>query len=368
MLVLKEEHKEKIRIEKRNREINERCRRIHNPRWTLMGIDKKALDKQVQERKEKEEMERTSKEMYEKYWLQNLQKALDLERNEEKAKRFIEKDLEEFRRVQQAPHMRLSFDLNDPNWLKKQKLVNMDDHHIVGPSAILKFDGEDCNKYQRSKIQIEQNRAWLDQQVIEKWKKEEETRAADECYLQEMCNIQEMLCDKMKKEQEDKMRMHQEISEVNRKLAEEKAARERAERCAKPDGDGYTMYTHLGPALSDEPPRAGKKVSATMYKGLTEEQKAEYRRSLEQQIADLMKQKELECRSESEWDKHFVAVYREALLCARAEERKRRELRRKIMEENKKLAEEQAIRREIDKKRARAPIGCEFFNQFEKCP
>ena len=75
--------------------------------------------------------------------------------------------LSSFRFLNQQADGRREWDLYDPDAKLKDKPARVaDDDPRCGPSSIQKFEGEDLNTKARQGYQKEQNREWLDAQVI----------------------------------------------------------------------------------------------------------------------------------------------------------------------------------------------------------
>ena len=83
--------------------------------------------------------------------------------------------LNTFRATQQTPQQRREYDLNDPRALRKgQPARRGDDDPQCGVSGMQRFEGEDLGVEERLKAQMEQRRAWAEQQVLERNRKKEE--------------------------------------------------------------------------------------------------------------------------------------------------------------------------------------------------
>jgi hypothetical protein len=89
-----------------------------------------------------------------------------LEKRQEHDFHEMNRALNEFRSLHQQPENRREWDLQDPEYLKKDKPARVnDDDPRCGPASLQKFDGEDLNSHARQKYQQEQLREWSLQQV-----------------------------------------------------------------------------------------------------------------------------------------------------------------------------------------------------------
>lgn len=112
----------------------------------------------------------------------------------------LQQEINEFRKKNQRKEDRREFDLNDPDQIRNQLPARIkDDDPRCGPSSAQKwnshkkvskveqllrfrFIGEDALCEQRRKVQKEQFRAWLDQQMQEKERANRERKEAKEAY------------------------------------------------------------------------------------------------------------------------------------------------------------------------------------------
>ena len=89
-----------------------------------------------------------------------------LQQRQEHDERELNRAVNEFRAMHQQPDARREWDLQDPDYLKKDKPARVcDDDPRCGPASLQKFDGEDLNSKARKQYQQEQIREWTHQQV-----------------------------------------------------------------------------------------------------------------------------------------------------------------------------------------------------------
>ncbi|KAG9334452.1 hypothetical protein JZ751_007649 [Albula glossodonta] len=103
---------------RRNREL-QRKERIFNEKVRTIGIDKDALDYQVQERRDQGRREAEILNAYD--MVRHDQVANLLDSRQSRDRRRLEETIQHFRQNFQQPESRREFDLNDPDLLKKQE-------------------------------------------------------------------------------------------------------------------------------------------------------------------------------------------------------------------------------------------------------
>ena len=101
-------------IEKRRLLEKERHDRIFDPKTRQIGIDKAALDAQVQEKARLQQLEQQRDEFYASQALAMDQHALFLAGQSEIATRHVAKDVEQYRQKFQKKQARQEWDLSDP--------------------------------------------------------------------------------------------------------------------------------------------------------------------------------------------------------------------------------------------------------------
>ncbi|XP_038162146.1 RIB43A-like with coiled-coils protein 2 isoform X1 [Cyprinodon tularosa] len=140
-------------VERRRKREMERKERIFNDKLRTMGVDKDALDMQMQEKKRQEEAAKGEQNAYDAAMQQYNKAACLIQRRQDKEKRKMEKAMASFWHQNQQPSNRCGFDLNDPDATSQMVLAN--------------FVGEDPEQKNRQQRQREQLRAWLIQQQEE---------------------------------------------------------------------------------------------------------------------------------------------------------------------------------------------------------
>ncbi|PSN32995.1 RIB43A-like with coiled-coils protein 1 [Blattella germanica] len=340
MLMLPSDHKQAAAIERRRRFEEERKSRIFNARQRLIGVDLRALEVQIAERKAQEQDERRKDEAFHAQQVHDAQIAMQLERKMEEEKRQLNEDINTFRAVYQRPETRREFDLYDPDGLKKSLPARLlDDDPRCGPSSAQKFEGEDLSSKDRLKAQRDQYRSWLEQQVAERRAAENDRKAAQKAYDEAIIARDQRACELDRMEQECRRRLQEANFRFNKALADEQSLQHRIEETKELEDKRAEIYNHLtGDLLTENPDVANSNFGSSrkigyLYKGMTPEEREESKR-------------QAEARLEAQWQEVINGIDRHAVLQERELMRRQRELNTKILEQNKQLSKDQKSQRE----------------------
>lgn len=165
----RKEEKELLTIEKRRLAEEERKKRIFDAKNRLMGIDRNAIDEQVREKQDVEHVEKERDQFFDEQLLIHTKHGEFLQRKLEAVKKQKQRELEEFRQTNQKREYAREFDLNDPDYLKKDLPPRTsDDDPRLSISGVQRFHGEDLSKEERVLAQREQMKTWIEQQLAEK--------------------------------------------------------------------------------------------------------------------------------------------------------------------------------------------------------
>ncbi len=159
-LIFKDEvlAKEEARI-KAKREANEQRRiRYLNAKARMIGLDVQSLDQQVAEKQRLKQNEKDA-DRFERT------QAMEIER-------ILAQAMDEERQMKEFQMTQIRSDWERAVQLKRSKDAEprgVDfDNANCGPAAALKFSGEDTNRFDRIRLQKEQMRKWIQEQVAEK--------------------------------------------------------------------------------------------------------------------------------------------------------------------------------------------------------
>jgi hypothetical protein len=233
-----------------------------------------------------------------------------LKQQEFENERFrMRQELNEFRQYYQKPELSRDFDLFDPDALKKTLPARLgDDDPRLTISGAQKFEGEDLSGKDRAKMQKEQQRIWLEQQIREK-RQAEIDRKLHEKMLEDSLEARERLVTQMAmKEQCEKNKIQTEINEFNKRLTYQQEHDRQTKKREEEEDNLAEIYNHLTSDLLTENPDAAKSALgphrkiAYMYKGMSPEELENLRRIQEHQKEEMRKRRDLEKHLESKWD------------------------------------------------------------------
>ncbi|XP_022921008.1 RIB43A-like with coiled-coils protein 1 [Onthophagus taurus] len=373
-LMTDKDRKEAALLERKRAIEEERKKRIFNPRTRLYGVDYEALEKQLAEKHKREAEEREVERFYSiqtaKY--DEISKALDLKEREER--RRIQQEINEFRKNYQKPEDRREFDLNDPNYFKKLIPARLrDDDPRCGISSAQKFEGEDLASDLRYKVQREQIKAYLDQQMLEREAADKERKAAEEAYKAAVMARDQRAVELDVMEKECRKKLLVATCRYNKALADEREFQKRCAAQKEKEDSTAEMYNMLTSDLMTENPdqalsNLGKnRRIGYMYKGMNEAERAEVRAGQLNQIAEAKARREFEKRLDLEWQAYNNGVQKSIQMMDKEIERKKRESEQQIMEENRLLGVEQKNHKEYLNKvvYTNKPTAA-YFDQFNK--
>uniref|UniRef100_A0A1B0GDC5 RIB43A-like with coiled-coils protein 2 n=1 Tax=Glossina morsitans morsitans TaxID=37546 RepID=A0A1B0GDC5_GLOMM len=365
---------EAMKLEKRKQYEDQRKKRIFNAKQRLYGIDLDALERQIAEKTKQRHFEAECVRRYEQQtqMMQDAVKAKELEL--EKRKHIMESDLNYYRCRYQRKEQRREFDLNDPNWNKKSQPIRIADDDInLGISSAQIFLGEDLGFKERKQRQRAQQRAWLDQQVMER-KHAEESRVKADRILQESLHSRDKRLEDMANSER---RVRHEIVDSIRRFNGEMAKRKTEERARKKkettEDDMAEIYNMLtSDMLTENPDVAQSKTNpnkkiAFMFRGMTPEELAQFRKQQHQQMLEGKRRRTEEQLMDKQWEQYALNIDRELMLKHLEMERKKQAELQQLIEFNGKLAKEQKTQREYNNKIMNINrVSKEFYEQFNK--
>lgn len=340
----------------------------------FLQIDLDALERQIAEKSKQRHFEAECVRRYEQQtqMMQDAVKAKELEL--EKRKHIVESDLNYYRCRYQRKEQRREFDLNDPNWNKKSQPIRIADDDInLGISSAQIFLGEDLGFKERKQRQRAQQRAWLDQQVMER-KRAEESRVKADRILQESLHSRDKRLEDMANSER---RVRHEIVDSIRHFNGEMAKRKTEERARKKkettEDDMAEIYNMLtSDMLTENPDVAQSKTNpnkkiAFMFRGMTPEELAQFRKQQHQQMLEGKRRRTEEQLMDKQWEQYALNIDRELMLKHLEMERKKQAELQKLIEFNGKLAKEQKTQREYNNKIMNINrVSKEFYEQFNK--
>mmetsp|Transcript_39826 Transcript_39826/g.88539 ORF Transcript_39826/g.88539 Transcript_39826/m.88539 type:complete len:368 (-) Transcript_39826:472-1575(-) len=349
----------------------ERLKRVLDAKWRTIGVDKDALELQVQERKQREAEDAEK----ERAWAQlanYYDDQLTLQQQEaDRLRRTYNKDLQDYRQNNQLQHTRKEWDLNRPD----HKLIDSagrvgDDDPRIGAASMQKFDGEDLSAGDRKAAQIEQAKTWWETQAAQKAAMKAAEAEQEQAYA-ELTKYQDLVQLSAKNQEADmRKEMNRTTADINRQLAEEKRLREEREKMANLAANMAELDASLNsPLMTEDPNLAASALSAYRvrkdhYKGMTE---AERKAVLDAQLAQMEENKAR--RAAQQLEEAMYARTQHDIQRAMAEQARqvddfRKNQMAKAQDVLKKQMEEKANRDKDLKDLYQNQIHDSFFQQF----
>ncbi|KAG1678252.1 hypothetical protein FOA52_013872 [Chlamydomonas sp. UWO 241] len=285
-----------------------RLTRVLDAKHRVIGVDRDALDQQVEEKARAEAAKRAQDRDHAdlvKYYVDTMeaqQQAADASRRQNNY------DVDAFRQTNQLAHTRKEWDLNRPDAKQIDAPARVGDNDPrLGPSSMQKYTGEDLSAGDRKAAQIEQAQRWWGDAASHKAAmaraEAEETMAhAELVKYQDMVSL-----DAQAAEASLRRDMNAATFGVNCELAEERRLREAAARGANAAADGFELDATLGSAFMTEDPSAAAsalsayRVRKDHYKGMTEGERAAIERTQLLQMEDNKARAQARAAEEAEY-------------------------------------------------------------------
>lgn len=366
------DYKEAAAIERRRCQEEQRKTRIFNAKTRIIGVDMQAVEQQVKDREQMELMERRREKAFAADAVRNDKITQLLENRQQHDQRELDKALNEFRTMHQQADGRREFDIYDPDYLKKDKPARVsDDDPRCGIASIQKFDGEDLNNKARTKFQQEQLREWAEQQMRERDQAKKNQDKADNLYELKMKELDLRSMDLQDAEEACRRAINQAQADYNKALANEQSERRRLTQQQESDDNHTEMANHIyGDILTENPSVAQSafgphRVITDRWKGMSPEQLADIRRTQDLQKKEKERLADEAQRRDNEWERQMSANARAGLLLEREKERRERDLKKQLADENRRLSQEQKAHKEfLDNEVYTNPPTGAYFMQF----
>ncbi|XP_041747033.1 RIB43A-like with coiled-coils protein 2 isoform X1 [Coregonus clupeaformis] len=331
---------------RRNRE-TERQDRIFNAKVRTIGIDKVALESQVNERKKKEEAEAESLKAHAADAVCNDKAACLLDQRQLKDERLLQGAIEDFRLNFQPRWSRREYDLSNPDKVKNQDRIQM------LPGLV----GEDPDSQGRLKKQQEQLREWSVQQQHELATARHQQRLEEHQYDQDVVALDFKALQLQKIEEERRRAAALATKDFNLAKAAENAEKRWKEWQQEEEDNRTDILNQLQGELLSESQEQGisvlglPRLRPDSCKGLTNEQlqhiidchqqQIEKRRSIEwnEPLSSRLVVQAEQQQEEVHQDRCCVASAHTALLLERQQARINKQLRRTLDNTNTQLAE-----------------------------
>nr|XP_012803187.2 RIB43A-like with coiled-coils protein 1 [Jaculus jaculus] len=347
--------KEMAAIEARRRRERERQSRFFNVRNRVIGADVEALNRQVEERRQRETMERSEDLVHGTKNAQYGLVAQMLEKEEAERARQFSKKVQDFRQQKQQQKQEQQQLLSngpesdpwDPGPSQAFPGPLSNSGLCYGPSSMQCFLGEDLNRASNLRKQQQQLRSDLEKQLQEQQECMKEEIRADLLSNQLRLAADMRANELARLEESCRAAMRTAMANANKAQAAKQAQDKRRERQQQEDANLMEIKNQLTSDLLTENPQAAQHPQAAhrvlpyCWKGMTPEQRAAIRKTQEAQRREKKEQHRAEKELDAEWGKQTIKLA-EASLELEAQERALcAEFRRGLGSFNQELAKEQ---------------------------
>lgn len=364
--------KESETIEFRRKKEQERQARIFDAKARLIGIDKQAIEEQIKDKELRNKQEKLRDEAYAADAIRNDKIACLLEKRQQRDKYEINKSLNSFRLLHQQPDTRREFDLYDPNALKNDRPARIcDDDPRCGVSSIQKFDGEDLNEKARNQYQRTQMRDWFERQIEERKRAEAATNEAERLNALKQRELDQRVCELANAEKECRRAINLAVRRFNEALRAEQEQRFR-EKLKQEQDDNMTEICNAiySDFLTENPAQATSAFGPNRYipdrfKGMPPEAVGDIRKTQKEQMKERERIRREEQQRNTEWDMQRMKSAHLGILIEREIERCTKEIKKKLAQENLKLAlDQKAFQKYLNSEVYTNQPTAEYFNQF----
>uniref|UniRef100_A0A7S1KUB4 Uncharacterized protein n=1 Tax=Percolomonas cosmopolitus TaxID=63605 RepID=A0A7S1KUB4_9EUKA len=351
--------KEQQSIEKRQLRELERKKRMLDPKSRMFGVDRSTLDQQVQEKKQREQLEKDRDLYFDVLRQKDAQTAQQLENKRQELRAENHRQLQAFRERFQTIEQRREWDLNDPSALKNDEIGRLHDFH-----------GEDLGRTDRIKAQRAQQRRWVEQQQRELDERKEREEIEQKQFEYEQ--LQLAYLSQQLEEQRLQMRAQkeQQLKEYNLELARARQQREFQEIQQEEMDKMQEIHNQLNSDFLNENFEASKSVADPhrfrpyAFKGLRPDQKEDIHATVNRQLEEKKRIQELEQEEEMAWNHQMLLNDHMAVKLQREQDRLREQIRKDVAESNKIYADMQKEKLKAIDEVYSGKVTDDFFSQF----
>ncbi|XP_004713183.1 RIB43A-like with coiled-coils protein 1 isoform X2 [Echinops telfairi] len=345
---LPSDSKELAAIKARQNREKERQNRFFNVRNRVMGVDVKALNSQVAERKLRETTERNRDAAYGTNQVHYDLVAQMLEKEQAERTRRLAKKIQDFREQKQQLKNRCEFDLWDPNGLKKVLPNHLcDSDPLCGPASLQCFSGKNLDRATYLRLQQEQFRYSLERQLQEQ-QQARFNKIHTDMLNDKLCLGMDMRATHLANlEKSCHMATKSAIANVNRAQVTELAERKHCEYQRQQAANFMDIQNQITSDLLTENPQVAQNPNAPhrvlpyCWKGMTPEQRAAIRKVQEVQRCEKKAQRQAKKARDEEWKSQTTYLAQAMLELEQQERELCTEFRRGLGSFNHQLAKEQ---------------------------
>ncbi|KAJ8397002.1 hypothetical protein AAFF_G00010560 [Aldrovandia affinis] len=369
---VKMENSEVMSVERRRAAEAARQKRIFNTRNRVIGLDRTALESQVAEKRERENVEREQDKAFES--LRAIHDVLVKQQCEDEERRSaaLSRELVQFRATHQRAQDSRDADLNFNQQVGSTHSPSASEEDL-GPASMQVFQGGDGMDREKKIAEMEENKRVLTAQRQEREKMCLHKKSIELLWgrAQLQQDVRELQLSAA--EDEHKREAQVALSKYNQAQAAERAEQQRMERM-KDEGENFAEVWHMMTSdLLTECPEvaerggggAGPSVLRDRWKGMSAEQLSVIRRQREEQVAEKERRREAERQREAAWDSLQKGQSRQGEEEGKRERERERERRTEMDRFNTQLAKEQRAHQQyLDKSLYTNRPAVSYFKQF----
>ncbi|XP_017563617.1 RIB43A-like with coiled-coils protein 1 [Pygocentrus nattereri] len=360
-------------VERRRAAESARHKRIFSTRERVLGVDARALERQVAERQQREEAEKQRDRAHDMLRVSIDRMALEQQREEEHRRRELAQELLSYRALHQRAEDSRDADIN----YKRQRAPedNLSTAQSCGPASMQLFQGEGVGEDERKRAEMELNERTLRAQ------REERERQENKQKHQELLRGKELLQQDLRAiqldalEEECRRAVCIALKSYNQAQADERQERERQEKLRREGEEMAEVWHMVTSDLLTECPEAAeregegsavtRRVLPDRWKGMSPEQLSAIYRQREEQRAERENQRQLERQKEVAWSLQQLKQARKQV----EEEGRMRELEKErrvqLDKYNQQLAQEQRIHQQyLNNQLYTNQPSARYFTQF----
>lgn len=306
------------------------------------------MEHQLKEKHEIEQEGLERKRKFEQEQRRQNQVVQQKNREQQLLRHQLDNEVNHFRSLYQRPEQSRDFDLFDPNGLKKDLPARLgDDDPRLTVSGAQKFDGEDLTEKDRKRIQMQQQRSWLEQQIRDK-RQAEMDRVAAEKFLEEALEAREQRVRQLAAEERTtRHKIQGNVDQFNLQLMQKQEYDRRQKKREEEEDNLAEIYNNLTSDILTENPEVAasslgpNRIIPYAYKGMSAEELEQIRVGQLQQKRELERRRQEEQNHKEAWDQLATDFDNTVVLKDRELNRRRHKLAEQIRWENSQLSDEQ---------------------------
>jgi len=343
--------REQREIERRRQRKQERRERLLHPKNRIIGIDKDALDVQIQEKQERKRMEEEDRKLDDQTRVEHASILTSLEREKQSRLSLGSQRLAAFLKTQSKEKQELdrhrALEAKQPS----QEITNF-----------LNFVGEDLGKQQRETDQKQQQQEWLTQQILAQQQKEAEEKQSELSYAEYQKWLYEEKGRLEKLAEQNAVNNCSETAQENFQLAARKRADAKRLKEINAELDKMDINTNLKSEILNE--KTGDLSIPYQFKGFNQQQRQSILDVQRQQMEEVLARRAKAAQDEADYADQQEKIRRQRII------QERQKLAKLAQDRKELFVSQQLQKKEHDdgmrhlKEVYTNPVAPEYFEQF----